>query len=99
MKYQWKKLLQTFALALGLTVHAQAAEHVTVFAAASLTNAIKDIASQHQKQTGVEITASFAASSTLALQIEKDTPADIFISADQEWMDYCVGKQKIAIAT
>jgi molybdate transport system substrate-binding protein len=96
MKYPWKKLLLTLALAMGVTVHTQAAEHVTVYAAASLTDAIKDIATQYQKQKGVEVTTSFGASSTLALQIEKDAPADLFISADQEWMDYCVSKQKIA---
>lgn len=96
MEYRWKKLLLTLVLATGMTVHAQAAEHVRVYAAASLTDAIKDIASQYQKQKGVEVTPSFGASSTLALQIEKDAPADLFISADQEWMDYCVSKQKIA---
>lgn len=99
MTIRLNKLLLTLALVAGVAVHTQASEHVTVFAAASLTDAIKDIATQYKKQKGVEVIYHFGASSTLALQIEKDAPADLYISADQQWMDYSVSKQKIAINT
>ncbi len=75
-----------------LSGQALAAEKITVFAAASLTNAMQDIAAQYQQKSGVEVVSSFASSSTLARQIEAGAPADLFISADQKWMDYAVEK-------
>lgn len=75
-------------LALTGSMNAQAAE-VTVYAAASLTNAIKDIATAWKAtHKDDDIKTSFAASSTLAKQIEAGAPADIFASADKKWMDY-----------
>ncbi len=64
-----------------------------MFAAASLTNAMQDIATQYKKK-GVDVVSSFASSSTLARQIEAGAPADLFISADQKWMDYAVDKKR-----
>lgn len=61
---------------------------VIVFAAASLKNALDDIDAAWRRDTGKSVTASYAASSTLAKQIENGAPADLFISADAEWMDY-----------
>jgi len=75
--------------------YAVAAENVTVFAAASLTNALQDIAEQYQKSKDVKVVSSFASSSTLARQIEQGAPADLFISADQQWMDYVAQKRLI----
>ncbi len=72
-----------------------AADSITVFAAASTTNAIQDIAALYQKEKGVMVTPSFAAASALAKQIEQGAPADVFISADLKWMDYLDGKDKI----
>ncbi|KFH76824.1 molybdate transporter, partial [Escherichia coli] len=72
---------------------------ITVFAAASLTNAMQDIATQYKKEKGVDVVSSFASSSTLARQIEAGAPADLFISADQKWMDYAVDKKAIDTAT
>src|SRR5471030_2892375 len=95
MKTSWGKLLTASVLVSGLSFQAQAADKVTVFAAASLTNAIQDIAAQYQKEKGVQVVSSFASSSTLARQIEQGAPADLFISADQQWMDYSMGKQQI----
>jgi len=63
-----------------------------VFAAASLKNALDDIAGQWQRETGKKVVVSYAASNTLIKQIEQGAPADIFISADLDWMDY--GQQK-----
>src|SRR6476646_8136533 len=65
---------------------------VVVFAAASLKNALDDIAGQWQRETGKKVVVSDAASNTLIKQIEQGAPADIFISADLDWMDY--GQQK-----
>lgn len=76
-----------------------AADSITVFAAASTTNAIQDIAALYQKEKGVMITPSFAAASALAKQIEQGAPADVFISADLKWMDYLDGKDKIVKAS
>lgn len=61
---------------------------LTVFATASTTNVIQNLAAQYETNTGVRITPSFAASSTLARQIAAGAPADLFLSANPEWMDY-----------
>ncbi len=61
---------------------------ITVFAAASLTDALTEVAARYQRQGGPRITLSFAATSTLARQIENGAAADIFLSADEEWMAY-----------
>ncbi len=71
-----------------------AQEQITVFAAASLKNALDDTNAAFTKATGVKVTVSYAASSALAKQIEQGAPADIFISADLQWMDY-VGERKL----
>jgi molybdate transport system substrate-binding protein len=68
---------------------------LTVFAAASMKNALDDINSAFSKQTGVKVVASYAASSALMKQIESGAPADIFASADLDWMNY--GSQKKVI--
>jgi molybdate transport system substrate-binding protein len=68
---------------------------LTVFAAASMKNALGDIDAAYTAKTGVKIVASYAASSALAKQIEQGAPADIFASADTDWMDYAVGKNNI----
>ncbi|MDX2264239.1 MAG: molybdate ABC transporter substrate-binding protein [Hyphomicrobiales bacterium] len=64
------------------------AEDVTVFAAASLTNALQEAGAAYKAATGKTIKFSFASSSVLAKQIEAGAPADIFISADEPWMNY-----------
>lgn len=95
----WARLALGAALTTSVAGQAMAAEKITVFAAASLTNALQDIAQQYKKEKQVEVVASFASSSTLARQIEAGAPADLFISADQKWMDYAVGKATIETAT
>lgn len=60
----------------------------TIFAAASLKNALDEVASRFQSETGKTVTISYAASSALAKQIEEGAPADMFFSADLAWMDY-----------
>jgi molybdate transport system substrate-binding protein len=74
---------------------AQAQNDIVVFAAASLKDALDAINAEWQKETGKEATISYAASSALAKQIEQDAPAQIFISADLDWMDYVERKKLI----
>lgn len=83
------------ALLLG-TLHApvaRAAEApLTVFAAASTTNTLTDIATLYAAEGQGKVQMSFASSSTLAKQIENGAPADIFLSANAQWMDYLASK-------
>jgi len=75
------------------------AETVTVLAAASLTDALSEIGKAYQAKTGTLPSISFAASSTLARQIEASGGADIFVSADSDWMDYLDNRGLIAHET
>jgi molybdate transport system substrate-binding protein len=79
------RLALFFCLCCG-TPHLPAAE-ISVFAAASLTEALREIAAGYQKQTGNRILFNFAGSSTLARQIEEGAPADLFFSADEAQMN------------
>jgi len=83
------------ALLLVLAPSAFAAD-ITVFGAASLADALNEIAKDYQKEKGRSVAVSPAASSALAHQIEASGGADIFISADREWMDYLDRKGLIA---
>jgi len=80
-----------------LTVPAQSQgeEGPIVFAAASLKNALDDINAEWQKETGKKVVISYAASSALAKQIEQGAPAQMFISADLDWMNYLADKKLI----
>src|SRR5262245_25949336 len=80
------------ALGAGSDLAAAQTRDVLVFAAASLKNALDEIAAQWQRETGKKAVISYAASNTLMRQIEQGAPADLFISADLDWMDY--GQQK-----
>jgi molybdate transport system substrate-binding protein len=96
INYRWAAA--TF-LTVSMMGQAVAAEKITVFAAASLTNALQEIATQYQKKSGVEVVSSFASSSVLARQIDQGAPADLFISADQQWMDDVVAKKSVVDST
>nr|WP_246139407.1 molybdate ABC transporter substrate-binding protein [Phaeobacter marinintestinus] len=63
------------------------ADNVTVFAAASLKNAMDDVAQAYEAQSGDDVVVSFGGSSALARQIQQGAPADLFISANPGWMD------------
>src|SRR5277367_1674903 len=82
----------------GLTTGARA-DDVVVFAAASLKDSLDAINADWQKAAGKHATISYAASSALAKQIEAAAPADVFISADLDWMDYLDKKNLIAPGT
>lgn len=90
--------LAGIALAALLAVPATAAS-VTVFAAASLKNALDDISTAWKADAGKEATISYAASSALAKQIEEGAPADVFISADVPWMDYLAERNLVKTDT
>jgi molybdate transport system substrate-binding protein len=75
-------------LALALIAAPAMAQDVTVFAAASLKNALDAVAEERNAETGKKAVISYAASSALAKQITEGAPADIFISADLAWMDH-----------
>jgi len=63
------------------------ASTITVFAAASTTDVMRDIGTRYEKETGIHLVFSFDSSSNLARQIRAGSPADIFLSADEAWMD------------
>lgn len=84
-----------FALAMGLAGVLLAAapapaqsKDLVIFAAASMKNALDEVNAEFQAETGKKAAISYAASSALAKQIEGGAPAELFISADLDWMDY-----------
>ncbi|WP_057923437.1 molybdate ABC transporter substrate-binding protein [Lysobacter capsici] len=92
MRRRWLQTLccVTCALAAGFAAARTpaAAEPITVFAAASLKESFDEAAAAYQKATAQPVRVSYAASSALARQIEQGAPADVFVSADLDWMDY-----------
>jgi molybdate transport system substrate-binding protein len=92
-------LMLTMALG-GAPALAQASSStVVVFAAASLKNAMDDALKAFTAKSGVEAKASYGASSAIARQIEQGAPADVFVSADPDWMDYLAQRGLIATAS
>lgn len=75
------------------------AADITVFAAASLAETMNRLAADYQKQSGKTVAVSLAASSVLARQIEASGGADVFVSADEDWMDYLDKKALLAPGT
>jgi molybdate transport system substrate-binding protein len=88
-----RRLILALLLLVPISVHAQS---LTVFAAASLTDAMKDISTLWEKDGHEALRQSFASSSTLARQIEQGAPANLFASADEKWMDYLADHKLIA---
>ncbi|MBV6417845.1 MAG: Molybdate-binding protein ModA [Steroidobacteraceae bacterium] len=102
------RVRRRFLLVMGLlavaSLHAadtgrEGRESITVFAAASMTNVLQDLAPAFTKETGVAVTLSFGASSALARQIEAGAQVDAFISADEAWMDYLAARKLIMPAS
>ena len=77
------------------TVASAQAPKLIVFAAASLKDALDEANALYQRDKGQDTATSYAASSTLAKQIEAAAPADVFISADLDWMDYLAKRNLI----
>src|SRR5215510_10848347 len=88
-----------FALAAAAVPATAQEKTITVFAAASMKNALDDIDAAYTAKTGVKVTVSYGPSSGLAKQIEQGAPADVFISADTDWMDYAISKKNINEST
>jgi molybdate transport system substrate-binding protein len=92
MKSFHQMRLALFAAALAVmppsALAAASSDRITVFAAASLANTLQDIGKTYEAKTGRKLVFSFAASSLLAKQIESGGGAEMFFSADTEWMDY-----------
>src|SRR5256885_12752740 len=99
--YRIPGLFAALAVLCGLVLPPALAEGKgrTVFAAASMKNALDELNTAYAANTGVKIVASYAASSTLAKQIEQGAPADIFVSADTDWMDYAIARKDIDEST
>lgn len=96
-----KAVLSPIALAIYLTAVSPlaSAADVTVFAAASLKEALDEQAKQFEAGTGNKVVVSYGASNALAKQIDAGAPADIFISADLDWMDYVDQRHLLAPGT
>ncbi|HYM35026.1 MAG TPA: molybdate ABC transporter substrate-binding protein [Steroidobacteraceae bacterium] len=86
-------------LAFSATIRAETHEQLTVFAAASLTDALKEVSDAYVKDGGVPTRLSFGSSSALARQIEAGAKADVFFSADIDWVDYLQARNLIAPST
>lgn len=91
-----RSLMFLLLLLAPLQAHAQS---LTVFAAASLTDAMKDVSALWEKAGHALPRLSFSSSSTLARQIEQGAPVNVFASADEQWMDYLVKCNLIALDT
>ena len=87
------------SIAIAAQGDSKAGKSIIVFAAASLTDALDEIDKAYTAQNGVEVKASFAASSALARQIESGAKAEVFFSADEEWMDYLVQRNLLQPGT
>lgn len=72
---------------------------LTVFAAASMKNALDAVDAAYSEKSGVKVVASYAASSALAKQLEQSASADVFVSADVDWMDYAIAKGAVDAAS
>lgn len=91
--------LAAIAIFLCVALPARAQEPVTVFAAASLKTALDEISETWSQEEGRQATVSYAGSSALARQIEEGAPADLFISADLDWMAYLADRDLIDTAS
>lgn len=94
----WGRGLVLVAALFAATMRTAAAPpHVLIFAAASLETALDALAAPSEHVTGVHVTTSYAASSALAQQIENGAPADLFISADLDWMNELASRGLIRV--
>ena len=92
VRHRWPALLTTCLMLLPVTAMA---ESLLIFAASSLKPALEELLSHSEVAEIGDVRASYAASSQLARQIEHAAPADVFISADQDWMEHLAAKQLI----
>jgi molybdate transport system substrate-binding protein len=91
--------LLSLLLLCGFNVVAVEPAGLTVFAAASATSVLTEVAAAYEAERHVHVTCSFGSSAMLAKQIEQGAPADLFLSADAKWMDYLAQRQAISNAS
>jgi molybdate transport system substrate-binding protein len=94
-----RNMLMFLLFALSAIPVTAATANLTVFAAASLKEALDEQAWQFEARTGDRVVVSYAASNALARQIEAGAPADLFISADLDWMDFLDQRKLLAPGT
>lgn len=99
MRTSWWSCLLLLISAFITVAAAPSNPPLIVYGAASLTNALQEIGTHYMRESKHAVKFSFAASSTLARQIEAGAPADIFFSADVDWMDYLQQHHLIKVAT
>ena len=97
--FGWVAAMAAAVLSVATPAAAQTKEPLTVFAAASLTNALSEIGKAYTARTGQPVHFSFASSGVVARQLEAGAKADLFFSADTEWMDYVQTRGLIDPAT
>lgn len=95
MRFKYLILYNIILCLSWLPMASKAFADTTVYAAASLKNALDEISQSWSAQKSGKVVLSYAASSALARQIEKGAPADIFVSADLEWMDYLAQRKLV----
>jgi len=93
--YRLAGLFTALVMLAGLSPASAEDKTITVFAAASMKNALDEVNAAYTAKTGIKFSVSYAASSVLARQIEQGAPADVFVSADTDWMDYATSKKTI----
>lgn len=91
--------MRTLLLAIWCSAALSAADNLVIFAAASTTETVQALAKAYEAEHHVTVTCSFGSSSTLAKQIEQGAPADLYLSADEKWMDYLADKKCIVDAS
>lgn len=89
----------TLCFATGKAAHEEQPEPLVIFAATSLTDVLQKIGGLYEQQSGTPVKLSFAASSALARQIESGARAQVYFSADQDWMDYLQARNLIDSAS
>jgi molybdate transport system substrate-binding protein len=99
MKNKMKSWMTLWLLLLSASGFAENSDKpsILVFAAASLSNTLQEVGNNFTRETSISVQFSFAASSALARQIENGAPADVFFSADIEWMDYLQARKLIQV--
>lgn len=96
---RFARLLSALLLTCVAATPLRADDAITIFGAASLTDALSEIATDYEAETGEAVRLSFASSSTLARQIESGAPAQIYGSAAERWMDYAEERELIESAS
>jgi molybdate transport system substrate-binding protein len=93
------RILAILLLAAGSSPSMAAAPGLSVFAASSLTNVLQEIGDSYTAESKIAVKLSFGASSVLAKQVEAGAPVDVFVSADEDWMNYLQTRNLLASGT